>query len=124
MFAYYYQVQMQIFVSNLLYCDFVIWSPNIFFKQRIYPDFEFCNKNSEIALKYHSEIIMPELLGKFFTKEMGAAEVIHYCYCDGIDDGKPMIQCDQEDCVTKWFHFECVGLKTVPNEPWYCHQCS
>ncbi|KAJ8910557.1 hypothetical protein NQ315_008942 [Exocentrus adspersus] len=39
--AYYYQVQAQIFVSELLYCDFVIWSPNIFFKERILPNFEF-----------------------------------------------------------------------------------
>lgn len=59
--SYYYQVQMQIFATNTLYCDFVIWSPKIFFRERVLPDFNFWNKNSEIALKIHSDIIMPEL---------------------------------------------------------------
>lgn len=122
--TYYYQVQMQIFVSNLLYCDFVIWSPNIFLKQRIYPDWEFWQQNSKIALQYHAEVIMPELLGKFFTREMGAAEVNRYCMCDGIDDGRPMIQCDNDDCKTNWFHFDCVNLDSLPNELWYCNQCT
>lgn len=122
--SYYFQVQMQIFVSNLLYCDFIVWSPSIFFKQRIYPNWEFWHKNSEIAIKYHAEIIMPELLGKYFTKEMGAARISHYCICNGIDDGRPMIQCDNDDCEIKWFHFECMNLESVPNELWYCINCS
>lgn len=45
--AYYYQVQMQVFVSNLLYCDFVVWSRNIFFKERISPILRFGIENQQ-----------------------------------------------------------------------------
>lgn len=55
---------------------------------------------------------------------MGAAKVLHYGISDEIDDDRPIIECDHEDCVTKWFNFECVYLETVPNELWYCNQCS
>lgn len=121
--SYYYQIQMQMFVTNLKYCDFVVWSPNIFFKERILADFEFFNKESPIAIKFHAEVIMPELLGKYFTRKEGMAEVDHWCICHSVDDGRPMIECDGEDCEIGWFHFECVGLFDTPNDPWYCQKC-
>lgn len=121
--SYYYQVQMQIFVTKLKYCDFVIWSPNIFFKERILPDFEFFENEIQIALTFHAEVIMPELLGKYFTRKEGMAEVNYWCICHSVDDGRPMIQCDGEDCEIGWFHFECVGLSVTPNNAWYCQKC-
>lgn len=60
--SYYFQCQMQVFVSNLKYCDFVIWSPYVFYKTRILPDFKFWDDNLNIALKFHEEVIMVELL--------------------------------------------------------------
>lgn len=121
--SYYFQVQAQIFVSQLRYCDFVIWSPNVFFKERILPDFEFWKKYCEIGEKFHSEVIMPELLGKFFTRNEGAAKLTHWCICHGVDDGRPMIKCDGEDCEMGWFHFGCVGLLDTPSTEWYCEKC-
>ena len=81
---------MQIFETGLLYCDFVIWSPNIFFKKRIVQDWEFWNVHYQVAIKFHFEIIMPELLGRFFTKKEGIPKIIHWCNCNGVDDRKPM----------------------------------
>nr|CAH7723788.1 unnamed protein product [Callosobruchus chinensis] len=101
--SYYYQCQMQIFVTNLKYCDFVIWSPHIFFKKRILPDLQFWEENKNIALKFHKEIVMPELLGRYFTKKEGTAKVIQWCLCKSVDDGRPMIKCDGDDCPTEWF---------------------
>lgn len=118
--AYYYQVQMQMFVANLQYCDFVIWSPKIFFKERILPDFQFWEQNCEIAIKFHEEVIVPELLGRYFTRREGSAKIIHWCKCKGVDDGTPMISCDNEECAVKWFHFHCVGLTELPSEHWFC----
>ena len=34
---YFYQVQMQLFVSKRLYCDFVVWSPEMMCVERIMP---------------------------------------------------------------------------------------
>lgn len=122
--SYYYQVQMQIFVTQLLCCDFVVWSPRIFFKERIFPDHEFWNENNKIALKYHSEVIMPELLGRYFTEKAGTGNIAHHCICNGLDDGRPMIQCDRDDCERGWYHFQCVGLVDIPNMPWFCPECN
>lgn len=121
--SYYFQVQMQLFVSQLPYCYFVIWSPNIFFKEKILPDLEFWEKNCQTALKFHSEVVMPELLGKYFTAREGNSELNHYCICNGVDDGRPMIKCDGDDCETEWFHFECVGLTYTPDCVWLCKKC-
>lgn len=121
--SYFYQVQMQLFVANVQYCDFVIWSPKVFFRERIFPDFDFWNKNSEIAIKFHSDIVMPELLGQYFTRKEGAATVNYWCKCKGVDDGTPMIKCDQDICQIGWFHFKCVGLSTTPDKVWLCEYC-
>ncbi|KAG5871367.1 hypothetical protein JTB14_019764 [Gonioctena quinquepunctata] len=84
---------------------------------------EIWEKGSETAKKFHSEVVMPELLGKYFTSKEGAAELIHYCICNGVDDGRPMIRCDGDDCETEWFHFDCVGLLYTPDITWYCTKC-
>lgn len=120
---YYYQVQMQIFVCNLQYCDFVIWSPRFLFKERIYPDFEFWAKYSQTALKFHSEVIVPELLGRYFTRKEGSAKLNYWCICNGVDDGTPMLQCDNDECSIKWFHFKCLNISCVPDSEWYCTAC-
>lgn len=31
----------------------------------------------------------------------------HYCWCQGVDDGSPMICCDG---CSEWFHIRCVGV--------------
>lgn len=122
--SYYYQVQMQIFVTGLNYCDFVIWSPRIFFHERISPDWEFWNKNSEIAIKFHAEVIMPELLGRYFTRDLVMPKIINCCFCHGVDDGRPMIRCEEDNCNIQWFHLECVGLEHIPeNCVWDCNKC-
>ena len=121
--TYYYQIQMQIFVSTLPYCDFVIWSPNLFFKQRVLPDFKLWEEKYPILLKFHSEVILPELLGRYFTRNEGTEKIMLWCTCKGVDDGQPMVKCDMDNCEIKWFHFECVGLTDPPINVWYCNKC-
>ena len=96
---------------------------NFFIRKESFQILIFFYKNCEIALKFHTEVIMPELLGQYFTKNLGKAKIMHWCICDGVDDGRPMIKCDHDNCNTKWFHFECVQLETTPKEPWFCETC-
>ncbi|CAH1106734.1 unnamed protein product [Psylliodes chrysocephalus] len=110
-------------VCNLKYNDFVIWSLFIFFTERIFPDLHFWNTNSKIALKFHTEIIMPELLGKYSTRKEGSTKLIFWCKCKSVDDGTPMICCDNNKCQIKWLHFICVGLSNMPNTEWICDFC-
>jgi hypothetical protein len=34
-----------------------------------------------------------------------------------------MIACENPDCQIEWYHFECVGLKEEPVDPWFCPSC-
>ena len=50
-----------------------------------------------------------------------------YCIPICTDPGGDMVGCDNDDCVTGggWFHLQCVGLATTPDESklWYCPTC-
>lgn len=63
----FYKLQMQIHLCEVEYCELVIWSPVNTLILRVDADTEFWNKAKEKSLKFHQEVIMPELLGKFFT---------------------------------------------------------
>lgn len=67
----YYQIQLQINVVELKYCDLIFWSPKPNLEHliiRVYADVGFWKRQKEKAQKFHEQIIMPEILGKSFTK--------------------------------------------------------
>lgn len=66
--AYYYQVQAQLFISEKKYCDFIIWSTQSYFVQRIYPDNDLWLSMKETATKFFRKVLLPEILGKAFTR--------------------------------------------------------
>ena len=67
---YYYQVQAQIFLCNVSYCDFVLYSPHeATFMERILPDDAFWVTNVEKAEQFFNRCVLPEILGKKFTKK-------------------------------------------------------
>lgn len=35
-----------------------------------------------------------------------------YCVCLSTDDSRPMVACDEKSCQ-RWFHLDCVGMRTV-----------
>lgn len=76
-----------------------------------------------MALNFHHDVILPELLGRYFTQKSSSAKTGGYCICSGIDDGSPMIKCDHDNCEIEWFHFDCVGLTEVPVMAWFCQKC-
>ncbi|OHT11266.1 PHD-finger family protein [Tritrichomonas foetus] len=47
----------------------------------------------------------------------------HFCICRGLTVGQ-MVSCDNPQCPFQWFHIECVGLKSVPEETWFCPYCT
>ncbi|KAF2639174.1 hypothetical protein P280DRAFT_470569 [Massarina eburnea CBS 473.64] len=48
-----------------------------------------------------------------------------FCICQGADDGREMIGCENDHCPHNgWFHLECLGLTVAPpEEKWYCDDC-
>lgn len=119
--AYYYQVQVQLKVTDSKYCDFVIWSPKGFFHERIFPDENFWVVNFPKAYEFHKKVVLPELLGKYFTRGRHLNQ--RWCICGRCEDDQIMLQCENDGCEIQWFHLECVGLTDVPNNLWICQQC-
>nr|CAI5827397.1 unnamed protein product [Callosobruchus analis] len=120
--GYYYQVQMQMAILGTTFCDFMIWSPREFFLQRIFFDEDFWRSESAKALQFHKMVVLRELFGRAFSKNEYTSET--WCVCQGIDDGKPMLCCDNDHCNIKWHHLECIGLSDIPEQAWYCPSCS
>ena len=59
---YYSQVQHKIYVVDVEYCDFVVWTPIEFVVLRIYKDTVFINDMIEKQEMFWEHVILPELL--------------------------------------------------------------
>lgn len=95
---------------------------------------------------------LPELIGRWFTKQQSASEsvppvnqtipdhgstptiadtssttddTILWCYCHKDDLADDMICCDNDNCLLNWYHYSCVGLsyEDIPDGDWYCPEC-
>lgn len=67
--AYYYQIQMQMELSQVNYCDFVLWREGEMFHQRILLDEDFINETFQRAETFVKMALLPELVGKWFSKQ-------------------------------------------------------
>ena len=123
-----------------------MWLKDDIHIERIYPDNEFMLACVEKADKFFRLSILPELIGKFYTRppavpttnyssELPGPSNIHtgvdsseshtrlYCYCRGPESGN-MIACDNPACPIEWFHFDCLKLSASPRTKiWYCPDC-
>ena len=137
--AYYYQVQTQIFVSNIDYCDFCVCTfpsggePSLHV-ERILPDSEFWSSCLDASSRFFKQCLLPEILGTWFTKktttdsthpqttkERELSSCRLYCYCQKPeDDSVEWIRCDNPMCSIEWFHTSCLNITTIPKGKWYC----
>lgn len=131
---YYYQIQTQLFVTGADFADFVVCTfPNCIptlHVERIQIDDEFMVDCVEKATQFFSVAILPELLGKWFTRslvippEIESSSDYNYCYCNE-EKGGEMVCCDNNSCqYGQWFHIKCLNLKSAPKvKHWYCSDC-
>ena len=143
--TYYYQVQTQLFVSDVEYSDFCVCTFNGdetgIHIERILKNEQFWNDCVVKAQTFFKICILPELLGKWYTRPSsdikpdspGPSDITvtsqppldherKYCYCGGLEEGR-MIGCDNDDCVLQWFHTSCLMIDTIPRGKWYCPDC-
>ena len=151
--AYYYQVQTQIFICKVEYCDFCVCTfpetgPSLY-TERIYPDSDFWHTCIDKATHFFRICILPEILGKWYTRPFsvplqtnsktgglseqcspctstsdGGLNKKLYCYCKQPEDGvAEMIACDNPQCLIEWFHTDCLKIKHIPKGKWYCPDC-
>ena len=65
---YYYQIQMQLKVCQVLYCDFVVWNKGQLLRQRIMYDSQFIEDALKKVEGFVKQCILPELIAKWFTQ--------------------------------------------------------
>ena len=132
---YYYQVQCQLFVTGVEYCDFVVWTNKVIYVQRLLPDTEFWDRALTRAILFYKKGVLPELLGRWFSRSspLPLATVSPasdsdddgpWCYCQQYIEGSPLIGCNKPDCKIQWFHMPCVGLTTEADGEWICPSCT
>ena len=119
-------------MTNREYCDFVVWSPEMLYIERIVPDSVWWAEKSEQGMLFHAKCVMPELCMKYFTTKsvlvpsngvVQSGSTSKYCICGGEDDGQQMVCCDNENCCVQWYHVKCLKVKRVPKGKWFCPQC-
>ena len=134
--AYYYQCQLQMFVTRRSFCDFVLWSPKELHIERIALDVAMIQQSVPVAEKFWKLCVLPELLGKCYTRKQcpkvppslnvptDEEDSGRWCYCRE-DKGGEMIACDGKSCDITWYHLDCVGISpsSVPRGKWLCPTC-
>jgi len=133
--TYYFQVQTQLHVCKLMYGDFVVWSEDGMLIERIEKDTAFLDTWIENVKHFFIYGILPEVVGKWYTRKP-VADVdglpvesdqpdcqqsqeeeddssALWCYCSKPEFGD-MIKCDNKSCTIKWFHFDCLEMRTAP----------
>jgi len=140
--AYFYQVQTQLGVCKCEVAHFVVWTEKELHHEEIAFDDLFWTKITEESQHIFLNAILPELVGKFFSrppqkgtwitqgssKESNTADADTdlygkiSCYCKQPEFQK-MMACDNPECPIKWFHYKCVGLKCTPKRRWFFPSC-
>ena len=65
---YYFQIQLQMFVTGCEYCDFVVWTPKVLHAERIVKDVMFCKQVILKCKPFFYKCILPEVIFRFFSK--------------------------------------------------------
>ena len=119
--AYYYQCQLQLFVTGRSFCDFVVWTKDELHIERITLDEALIESALPIAEKFYKLCILPELLGKWYTRKQSPRDSSvqpprdpplqieeddgTWCHCKERKGGD-MVACDNKSCTTTWLHLE------------------
>lgn len=123
------QVQAQMRIVGVQYCDFVVWSPTGMFIQHIQFDEAFFSEAYSRVAQFIKTKLLPELLGKYYTvprRDISSAskqQPHSGCYC-GEPGGAPenLITCASKQCKRGHFHRSCLQMARVP-KVWKCYEC-
>lgn len=135
---YFTQVQMQMFITNCQYCDFVVYTkcqPEASMViVRVPIDLDFCHKLIHKCENFFKSFVIRELLTRELENEPTTnnndrvdnnnnnANEKSWCICSEPEYGR-MIRCDGDQCPYEWFHYKCVNIRRKPRGKWFCASC-
>ena len=67
--TYYYQIQLQMEVYRVSYCDFIVWTKKDFAVERIAADSQFLNSVIDGVQHFFVYSVLPEIVGKWYTRK-------------------------------------------------------
>lgn len=120
---YWYQVQLQLNVSQYAYAYFIVWTEEDFHVEVITRDDKFFDRHLAKVDDMYKLFILPELLAKFYSKPEEVQHSGSYCFCNSPDDTSLDIICANPGCKRKKFHFQCLGLLKWPGRYHVCSEC-
>ena len=84
----------------------------------------FLEENLVEPSKFYKFVVVPELLGKYYTKPKDDVVIYAWCKCCQPADRRDMVKCSNEACSIQWYHIECVDASDVLNSKlWQCDDC-
>ena len=112
---YYDQVQGQLAVCEVEYCDFICWTPCGIHYERIVADTQYFFSNVKPSLDtFFISVLLPRLLTGSSYESTCTRPCVGdlpygggFCWCGGEDEGR-MVACDNISCLREWFHYQCV----------------
>lgn len=113
---YYHQIQLHMFVCNVQYCDFVVWTTQELVVNRIPRDEEFLQKNLPKAKQCFVSFILPELVTR--SQDPALQPPVFCNTCEKPEFGN-MIECMM---CKHFFHYSCAQVKRKPKN-WHCSRC-
>ena len=105
----------------------LFWTSEGVFIENTLPDPDFFKSLVEKAEWFLKLCIMPELVGKFYSRlpagdinngnkaDQSTEPVYCYCYCRWPSYCE-MVGCDNPTCTMEWFHFDCLKSDSTPTK--------
>ena len=127
---YYYQVQQQMFTTELPFCDFVVFgfatSQSVFRHERIAPDQDHWDRVLPRLSQFWQYCVLPEVLGRWYTRKCHLSNPpkigeMKVCFC-GEETGEPTVKCQNVDCPISLYHPSCLKMAQFSNN-WFCPHC-
>lgn len=130
---YYYQVQLQMFVTGIHRCFFIVFTNVDLVYVLVKFDTDFMASKLHSAQQFWEKCVLPEMLTGCFTASRrmiqqdpaGNKENSYLpCWCQLEMLGEKVIHCSNPSCMVKIFHLKCVAkkLKRIPSN-WKCDLC-
>uniref|UniRef100_A0A1X7UVF1 PHD-type domain-containing protein n=1 Tax=Amphimedon queenslandica TaxID=400682 RepID=A0A1X7UVF1_AMPQE len=150
--AYYHQVQGQMMVKQLPFCDFVCGTskyvlPEVLTHQHdpnlAVSSTSTCGGSTDSTTAAANTDTNPSAIDNTTTIDTNPSTATTlansdtssvnadstntssnklYCICQKESSGR-MIGCDNPSCDIEWFHYACIRIKRAPKGKWFCPNC-
>ena len=116
---YYTQIQFQMHVCQVTFCDFIVFTLKGISTQTVEYNPTFVSNLVQKCSEFAFNHVVPETL---CHKLINRDTETNICLCKRPSFGKT-VMCSKPDCEIKKYHLSCVNLQRKPRGPWTCISC-